>query len=347
MFLPLRAAVCSALTALLCVAEALPSSGSQIEPSPIRSPSVVAGTLRTDRFQILYTEKSQGAAKALGKRIEEIRDDFEKILGRDWPGVTEIRLGVGRREFEALAMPTRVPPKWSVALAYPDRNIILLDALSLSEPDGPRTLRHELSHVALGQLGGSWPRWFQEGMAMYLTGERFSIAQYASLFASIRQARVWHFEDLAVEWPDEPEQVSSAYAQSVSFVAFIVQRHGYRALGELIDHVQRGDAFETGFAKAFKTSIWVDENEWRAQLLARYSWVPILTGGSAVWGLLSLVCVGIYFRQRVLVARRRLAMDAAEALALPGDDSTVLESPAPQSLGETLAAPGVGPPPRL
>lgn len=308
---------------------------------------MVAGTLRTDRFQILYTEKSQGAAKALGKRIEGIRDDFEKILGRDWSGITEIRLGVGRGEFEALAIPGWVPPKWSVALAYPERNIILLDALSLSEPDGPRTLRHELSHVALGQLGGSWPRWFQEGMAMYLTGDRFSIAQYASLYASIRQARVWHFEDLAVDWPDEPEQVSSAYAQSVSFVAFIVQQHGYPALGELIDHVQRGDAFETGFAKAFKTSIWVDENEWRAQLVARYSWIPILTGGSAMWGLLSLVCVGIYFRQRALVARRRLAMDAAEALDPPGEGSTAWESPTPQSVGETLAAPGVGRPPLL
>src|SRR5229473_7109539 len=242
---------------------------------PIQNPALISGVISTPRFRLVYTNRSRGAAQKLAERIESVRDQFQQVLGRDWPGITEIRLGVGRKELEGLSVPNQKPPRWAAALAYPELNLVLLDAITLADERGPTTLRHEMSHVALGQLGASWPRWFQEGMAMYLTGERFSLSQYASIFQAVRQARVWHFEDLAVEWPDEPEQVSSAYAQSVSFVAFIVQQHGYSALGELIDHVQRGDAFETGFAKAFKTSIWVDENEWRAQLLARYSWIPI------------------------------------------------------------------------
>ena len=164
-------------------------------------PSLARGEITTPRFRIVYTAKSQGAARALANRIEETRDQFQKVLGRDWPGVTEIRIGVGRSEFEALALPGEKPPGWALALAYPKRNVVLLDALTMSDTRAEATLRHELSHVALGQLGDGWPNWFQEGMAMYLTGDRFSSSQYASLFQAVTQNRVAHFDDLARNWP--------------------------------------------------------------------------------------------------------------------------------------------------
>ncbi|HSP78061.1 MAG TPA: hypothetical protein VLQ93_06005, partial [Myxococcaceae bacterium] len=83
-----------------------------VEPAlvPQPRPELVTGELETPRFRILYTAKSQGAARELAKSIESVRDAFMGVLGRDWPGVTEIRVGVGRPEFEALALPGGEPP---------------------------------------------------------------------------------------------------------------------------------------------------------------------------------------------------------------------------------------------
>lgn len=280
-------------------------------PSP--RPPLVTGEVDTARFRILYTARSEGSARALAGRIEAVRDDFQKVLGRDWPGVTEIRVGLGREEMNALALPGGKPPAWAEALAYPGRNIILLDGNSLLRPEGEITLRHELSHAALGQISNAWPRWFQEGMAMYLTGDRFSVAQYTAMFRAVTQDRLLHLETLAEDWPQHPQDVEVAYAESVTYVSHLIDEYGPAKMSALLEDVKDGAPFELAFARAFKTSLRVDEDAWRKTLPGRYSWTPILTGGSALWGLTTILLVGAWLRRRRLHALKLAEMAAQEA----------------------------------
>lgn len=302
---------------------AAPQAGAvpaDVPRNSIARPNLIAGEIDTPRFRVLYTARSETAARRLAKEIEATRDYFGSVLSRDWPGVTEVRLGMGREEFDQMAIPGGRPPGWATALAYPPQNVILLEAGSLAEANGNAVLRHELSHVALGRLGPSWPNWFQEGLAKYLTGERSSVSEYAALFRAIWQNRIFTFDDLVHAWPDQPADVELAYAQSVAFVGFLIEQHGSAALGNLIDGVSRGDPFETGFAKAFKSSLFLEETAWRKQLPSRYSWIPLLTNASTVWAALSLVCVAAFLRLHFLRRRRRAEMEVleeAEAAFLP------------------------------
>lgn len=281
---------------------------------PAARPELVKGELKTPRFRILYTERSEGSARALSERIESVRDEFIRVLGRDWPGITEIRIGLGREEMAALALPGGRPPKWAEALAYPGHNIILLNGLSLLKPEGEVTLRHELSHVALGQISSQWPRWFQEGVALYLTGDRFSVSQYSAMFRAVTQERVFRFQDLADGWPQHAGDVEIAYAQSVIFVSHLVNRHGPERFGELVGHVESGAHFEVAFARAFRTSLAVEQEAWEKDLPNRYSWWPILTGGSMVWVAASVLTFAGWLRRRKLRAQRfeEMAKEDAE-----------------------------------
>lgn len=308
-------------------------------------PAVVTGEVTTKRFRILHTRHSEGAARTLAGRIENVRDDFQRVLGRDWPGVTEIRLGVGRQEMEALALPGGKPPAWAAAIAYPGHNIMLLDALSLVKPEGEVTLRHELSHVALGQLSDRWPRWFQEGVAMYLTGDRFSVSQYSAMFRAVTTERLFLFDTLTDDWPDHPGDVEIAYAQSVIFVSWMANRYGPDRFGALIDHVQSGSEFETAYAVAFQATLSVDEEAWRKTLANRYSWTPIVTGGTAFWGLISLLTVVAWFRRRRVQALKMAelaAQDAAEDAATRL--SRAMQSFPPAEDGRTSSDPDDGVP---
>jgi len=227
--------------------------------------------------------------------------------------VTEIRMGVGREEFEALALPGGAPPGWAVALAYPMHRIVLLNALTLAGPEGQVTLRHELAHVALGQLGRRWPRWFQEGLAQNLTGENFSMTHYAALFRAVTQEKVFRFEHLADGWPDLPSDVEIAYAQSAAFVAWLSARHGPEGMGRLVDEVSTDQPFEQAFGKAFHTSLWVEELAWRDGLAARYGWLPLTTSSSLLWlGATGLV-VAAYVRRRQQKAAKLAEMEEQEA----------------------------------
>jgi hypothetical protein len=313
------------IPSLAVAQEGAPSTHGLAEPAlvPTARPAIVTGEIVTPRFRILYTDKSKGAAEALARDIEGVRESFVRVLGRDWPGVTEIRIGRDRVEYEAMALPGGRPPRWAVALAYPSHGIILLDSLSLNGPQGPITLRHELAHVALGQIGRGWPRWLQEGLAQHLTGERVALTHYAALFRAVTQESVFHFEDLAHEWPDMPADVEVAYAQSADFVAYLASRHGAAAMGQLLDGVARGERFETAFGIAFHSSLTVEENAWREGLATRFGWLPLTTSMQLVWLLAPALCVVAYVRRRRQHAARMEAMaaeeaaeDAAEAAAL-------------------------------
>jgi hypothetical protein len=274
------------------------NGGAEPAMVPVPRPERVVGEVVTPRFRLLYTAKAEGSARQLAGDIESIRDGFVKVLGRDWPGVTEIRVGVGREEFEALALPGGAPPGWAVALAYPSHRIVLLNALTMAGPEGMVTLRHELAHVALGQLARHWPRWFQEGLAQTLTGEHYSMTHYAALFRAVTQEKVFRFEHLHDAWPDRPSDVEIAYAQSAAFVAWLSTRYGPEGMGRLVDEVATDQPFEQAFGKAFHSSLWVEELAWREGLAARYGWLPLTTSSSLLWlGMTGLV-VAAYVRRR-------------------------------------------------
>jgi hypothetical protein len=271
--------------------------------------------IRTPRFRIRATPAAAGPAAFLAAQIEHLRDEIRDVIGRDWPGVTEVRLGFGRDEYEALTPDGSRPPSWAVALAWPELNIVLVEAHSLVQGDGQITLRHELVHVALGQLGKGWPRWFQEGLAQELTGERkYRLAEYAILARAVRQDRIFRFDDLGKGFPPRPEDVEIAYAQSAAFVSFLRQRHEPAKLGQLIDEVGTGLPFETAFARVFHSSLQHEERLFTQELPSRYPIWPLVTGGSTLWAGLSLLLVVAYARRRRAVRAHRAELAAQEAL---------------------------------
>ncbi|MFL5344791.1 MAG: peptidase MA family metallohydrolase [Hyalangium sp.] len=332
------------LAAPLAVAqEGAPSTHGMGEPAlvPTARPALVEDELVTPRFRILYTHGSKGSALALAERIEAVRDSFQQVLGRDWQGRTEIRIGRDRQEYEALALPGGAPPKWAVALAYPAHNIILLDARSLLAPEGDITLRHELAHVALGQFAKDWPRWFQEGLAQHLAGERIVLTHYAALFRAVTQQKVLHFEDLSEGWPTMPSDVEVAYAQSADFVAYLAGQHGPGAMNELIEGMARGEPFPTAFGKAFHSSLGVEEDHWRGGLSTRFGWLPLTTSMQLVWLMAPGLCVVAYVRRRRQQAARLAEMSAEEAAEEAAIRVLAAEAAAQEGLPPPLPADSV------
>jgi hypothetical protein len=70
----------------------MPSSGLVDTHQPLATTE-----LRIARFRIVHTAQAKGPAEFLAKEIEGIRDEVAQTIGRDWPGVTELRLGFGGR----------------------------------------------------------------------------------------------------------------------------------------------------------------------------------------------------------------------------------------------------------
>jgi len=277
----------------------------------------VAGEIPTPEVTVQYTERSrdgaQGALQLVQREHVEVKARLRRALGEQWPRPITVRLGADRAELEALADPDGRPPRWAVALAYPERDTMLLNARHLTEPRGPASVRHELYHLALGQLG-RFPHWFHEGFADYQIGEDVDVVHYATMYRAVHSQRLLPFGDLAGGWPEHGDESALAYAQSISFTSFLAGRHAPAAFDELFERVRAGDPFELAFAKAFHASVESEEGAWKKTLERRYGTIPLATLISLLWAGTAALCVLAFVRRRAQKERNLRRMDEEAAL---------------------------------
>ncbi|MEW6071607.1 MAG: hypothetical protein AB1726_03295 [Planctomycetota bacterium] len=118
-----------------------------------------------------------------------------------------------------------------------------------------RTLRHELVHAFVREVGGdSVPAWLNEGLAQFLDT---SIHPNPHRAETVRQTRerlrgadLFPLAELGgslATWTDTKE-IARAYAQSLALVDFVVRQYGAEALRRML----AGERDGTGAAEAFR-----------------------------------------------------------------------------------------------
>ncbi len=100
-----------------------------------------------------------------------------------------------------------------------------------------RVLRHEYTHtVTLGATGNRIPHWFTEGLAVMQEDSPRPFVWCRILADAVRMGELFTLE--SIDWafvrPRRPNDRQTAYAQSEWMCEFIVARHGYGALNEMI-----------------------------------------------------------------------------------------------------------------
>jgi len=91
------------------------------------------------------------------------------------------------------------------------------------------TLRHELAHVAIHRLrSAAIPPWFEEGLALYLTGEQIDVGPYP----------VFSRRSLgdAIARPKSEGEMREAYARARLLIKRLARRRGQDALWQMLEH---------------------------------------------------------------------------------------------------------------
>lgn len=156
-----------------------------------------------------------------------------------------------------------LPPFASGSVA--DGVVTFHTSASLLAETGPgsawtRTLvTHELAHVLLFQRGsGSFL--LSEGLPLWLTDDR----RAPELERLVAANALWTLEHL-LDGPRQPSEFFAGYAQASSFVRFLAERHGDRALLAVWEAGRR-----TPFTEAFRSATGADapaaHAAWRASL---------------------------------------------------------------------------------
>ena len=129
-------------------------------------------------------------------------------------------------------------PAWGAAIAEPGARTILLRA---DQDDLPRTLRHELAHLALHEaVAVRVPLWFDEGYAAWAAGEWERFGGLELNLAVVRGA-IPSLTALDGALRGSASTADAAYALAASAVTELARRNPTGTLAPLLQRLERGE----------------------------------------------------------------------------------------------------------
>ena len=266
--------------------------------APASPAALPAGSLRTARLEIRFAPALDGPARALAAVAESDLDDLCTDLGGCPEGPPLVVVVADDNAELRRHLGEGVPP-WASGVAFPEgggAGVALSGGRSWAEVR--RTFRHELSHLLLHRVvaGRAVPRWFKEGFATVQSGG-WSFDRVRALTGAALTGRLLRFDDLERRFPTGAGEVNLAYAQAIAFVSFLLGQD-VDAFGRAIRALRDGAALPAALVAGYGRSVAQLESDWHDALTRDYRLVPLLTGGTTLWVVATMIFLLGYLRRR-------------------------------------------------
>lgn len=259
--------------------------------------------IETEHFSIYYTQ-DQALAQSVAQMCEIFYREAVRSLG-DIPREPPIEVWIAASEgmFRGeLGAPIQ---DWAVAYAYPSRRRIVVQRpgfVSAMKLNFDTIVKHEIVHIVFGARAAEGlnavPRWFSEGIAMYLS-EPWDIAHRWRLLGAALWKRLIPLSVLRVQFPEETAQAHLAYTQSFSAVSYIAEEGGPYALRSIVDMLALGQyTFDDALIATVRMNVANFEDQWAQRTQKRHLWLSVLSSSLVFWTGIALVVVLIYYRRR-------------------------------------------------
>jgi hypothetical protein len=131
-------------------------------------------------------------------------------------------------------------------------------------------------HQATDNPYSDIPRWLDEGLAVYMSGELDAAWRgYREVVAgSAKQGTLMTLQTLSSTFPADPNQAGQAYAQSGAVVEFIIKHYGQDAMARLLEIFSEGALYDEALQQALGVDTWDLDNAWRESMGAPPVEVP-------------------------------------------------------------------------
>ena len=247
--------------------------------------------------------------------LSAIKSDFERIaimVGYSGPPIANIVISGSPEEFDGFTG-SRLP-SWSQASTDYERSVIVLKSPTFSrvtEKELRRTVIHELTHFIIGAttLPNEVPRWFNEGLAVQMSGEekfRSKIAISRALFTK-SLIRLNEIEKILTF---ESERANLAYAESRAAVMYLIETAGAGAVRLIIEKINSNQSFDAAFTEVTGVDPLEFEIEFRKDMKERYRYYFLAAADDYIWflipGLFILAYLAVKLKNRRIISRWNL-----------------------------------------
>ncbi len=254
-----------------------------------------------ERMKIFYHAGDAANVEALNRFAFATLPMLEGQLKTSLLAPAHIYLASSQDEFNHLTGGRL--PEWSQGVSFPEQNTIVLKSPRFSKgtEEFHRTTAHELTHLLIGvKTGGRLPRWFNEGLALWLSGE----GQGKALMPLSRA--VWSGSLIPLDHIErvdsfQPADAELAYLQSYHLTEFMIKRYGWETIQRILNDMGAGSSWNESLFRETELDQAGLEAEWHAELKKSYRWMILLDAEFFIFlGMTVLVLIA-----GVLVIRRK------------------------------------------
>lgn len=168
---------------------------------------------------------------------------------------------------------------WAGGVAFDNYNTILMGVPpNIADTWGTATIRHELAHLVLGQMGrscvgGDRPTWLEEGLAVFAEGEPEQDV-LDSIATGIEENSFEPVRSLNGAFSAHGPAAGIAYNQSYSVVAFLLETYGQEKMRLLIELLATGEDYDDALETIYGFNIDGLELAWRESIGAPPRQIP-------------------------------------------------------------------------
>ncbi len=193
-------------------------------------------------------------------------------------------------------------PDWGAGAALAERKEIVIKSPQVFNINKSldELLAHEYAHLVIASKAGFFevPRWFNEGLAMYVSTEW----SWSDGLAMSKAAVFGHFVDLedielVNRFPDSKAHV--AYSESYLAVSYMVQTYGKGSIAAFLSQIGKGASVDSALYFAVGSNYTEFQDEFDQYLRKRFNLVSLYMDTMFFWvGLAIIVIVAGFIRFR-------------------------------------------------
>ncbi len=193
-------------------------------------------------------------------------------------------------------------PQWSDGIAAPIHNTIILKSPRWipSETDNKAIATHELTHIILARAvkGNPIPRWFNEGLAVYYSGEK-GYASSTLVSKALLTDSIIPLNDIDEVLQFHVDKAQLAYQESYLAIDYLMNQYGSDSVKKIIQKLGDGLNLNQALLRVIDLDLWEFEDEWLDYIKRKYRWHFMIEFDNYLWVLiLALFIIGFIIMRR-------------------------------------------------
>lgn len=240
-------------------------------------------TLSNDRLTLYWYRGDRAFGEALFDQANKTLDQIESEAGVKVEMPVKIFIYGSFSDLrEAIAVGAQ---EWTGGQAFTDQGVVVIGVAPSDLSYGLAATPHELTHLVIHQATdnpyGDIPRWLDEGLAVYMSGEMDAgwRGYRAEVAGSAQANKLMTLQTLSSSFPADSAQAGLAYAESGSVVEFIIQHYGKDAMADLLEIFSEGALYDQALEQALGVDTWELDNAWRESIGAQPLEAPAAASG--------------------------------------------------------------------